>query len=145
MLPTKTLNAWRVQVEALFLGQRWCVACGTVAIGKNDPPWIVRCKKCFEDFRDTRGKGEPVMVQDLTTAGRYRKFYPSAKGIAKYCKNCGNATGKESAVYALKMSGGLRECMQCWACSKGVQSAVQGVYIPDHWLPYVDQIFPRRS
>lgn len=143
------LGNWRVQIEHLRRGDRWCVSCGTVCIPKYEPSYVVKCSNCYRAFRDTAGKGKTIRVLDKSKQQwANREIQVSAYGMAKYCRHCGTditEDGEGRLNYALRQSGGERECLTCYCCNKGVKKPTHGVLIPDHWLPFEEQLFPKDS
>jgi hypothetical protein len=139
-----TIDNWKVQIRALMEGHRWCVACGTVSVPRTAPHYVVRCEGCFRDFMETQGKGKPMNVI-LSNAGMFPRTGSvrlSASGMAKNCRKCGNQLEHDRVEYALRHSGGKRECLSCLPCSRGWNTAVHGIFIPNYWRDYADQLFP---
>ena len=116
MLDKQTLAQWRLQVDCLLQGQRWCVSCGTVSITKEQPEYQIRCTNCWIEHKETKGK----LAQ------------------SKYCKQCGTHIENSRKDYAMRMG---TECRTCYMCKKGVREKTRGIYIPNHWEPYTDELF----
>lgn len=139
-----TIENWRAQIRALERGDRWCVSCGTVSIERAAAPYIVRCPGCYRDFMQTAGKGRTlnVCVGHGAMMPVMKEVKLPAAGNAAHCKACGSDLERDRIDYALRHSGGKRECMQCLGCSRGWNRPVHGLLLPTHWHAYLDLLFP---